>query len=125
MATIQKFKLVFFTPVSKTRAILDHLFEKYPQALGKIGNYEQCAFVTRGTGQYRLSSVCPFAIHMMNIGQFKPTAEAQPTIGTPGALEFVEEDRVELIVLDQGDKVQLKNAVRELKKVRKTPLLYI
>lgn len=52
MATTQKFKLVFFTPVSNTRAILDHLFEKYPQVLGKIGNYEQCAFITRGTGQY-------------------------------------------------------------------------
>lgn len=61
----------------------------------------------------------------MNIGQFRPTAEAQPTIGTPGELEFVEEDRVELIVLDQGDKVQLRNAVRELKKVLETLLLYI
>lgn len=61
----------------------------------------------------------------MKIGQFRPTAEAQPTIGTPGELEFVEEDRVELIVLDQGDKVQLRNAVQELKKVLETLLLYI
>ncbi|KAJ4471592.1 hypothetical protein J3R30DRAFT_3450389 [Lentinula aciculospora] len=99
MSTIQKFKLVFFSPAPNTRAILDHLFRKYPQELGKIGHYEQCAFVSRGTGQY------------------KPTEEAQPAIGTPGHLVFIEEDRVELLVIDQGEKVQLRNAVQELKKV--------
>ncbi|KAF5346619.1 hypothetical protein D9757_011441 [Collybiopsis confluens] len=97
MSAIQKFKLVFFTPSTYTRAILDHLFTKYPLELGKIGNYEQCAFITKGTGQ------------------FKPTAEAQPTIGAPGGqLESVEEDRVELLVIDQGEKEQLRNAVKEL-----------
>jgi len=50
MAAIQKYKLVFFTPTTSTSTILDHLFTKYPQELGKIGNYEQCAFITRGTG---------------------------------------------------------------------------
>ncbi|KAE9407378.1 hypothetical protein BT96DRAFT_874692 [Gymnopus androsaceus JB14] len=99
MAIIQKFKLVFFTPATHTRTILDHLFKKYPQEIGKIGKYEQCAFITRGTGQ------------------FKPTAEARPSIGAPGQLEFVEEDRVELLVIDQGEKVQLRSAVEELKKV--------
>ncbi|KIK61081.1 hypothetical protein GYMLUDRAFT_225277 [Collybiopsis luxurians FD-317 M1] len=100
MSAIQKFKLVFFTPSLHTRSILDHLFSKYPQELGKIGNYEQCAFITRGTGQ------------------FKPNSDAQPTIGTPGGqLESIEEDRVELLVIDQGKKEQLRNAVQELKKV--------
>lgn len=33
-------------------------------------------------------------------------------------MEFVEEDRVELLVIDQGEKVQLRSAVEELKKVR-------
>ncbi|KAJ3730359.1 hypothetical protein EV361DRAFT_970526 [Lentinula raphanica] len=99
MSTIQKFKLVFFSPAPNTRAILAHLFRKYPEELGKIGLYEQCAFVSRGTGQY------------------KPLEDAQPAIGTPGTLEYIEEDRVELLVIDQGQKVQLKNAVQELKKV--------
>ncbi|KAJ3991021.1 hypothetical protein F5050DRAFT_1582110 [Lentinula boryana] len=99
MSTIQKFKLVFFAPAPNTRAILDHLFRKYPKELGKIGHYEQCAFVSRGTGQY------------------KPLEEAQPAIGTPGELVFIEEDRVELLVIDQGEKIQLRNAVQELKKV--------
>jgi len=57
-------------------------------------------------------------IHNNYIGQFKPTADAQPAIGTLGQLEFVEEDRVELLVNDQGQKVQLKNAIQELQKVR-------
>ncbi|GAV99267.1 structural toxin protein [Lentinula edodes] len=99
MSTVQKYKLVFFSPAPNTRAILDHLFRKYPQVLGKIGHYEQCAFISRGTGQYH------------------PTEEAQPAIGTPGQLVCIEEDRVELIVIDQGEKVQLRNAVQELKKV--------
>ncbi|KAL0065554.1 hypothetical protein AAF712_007465 [Marasmius tenuissimus] len=95
----QRFKMVFFTPAVNTRAIIDHLFAKYPQELGKIGNYGECAFIARGTGQFR------------------PTAEAQPVIGKPGALEFVEEDRVELVINDKGNREEVKNAVEELKKV--------
>jgi len=30
--------------------MLDHLFQKLPKEVGKIGQYEHCAFVTRGTG---------------------------------------------------------------------------
>ncbi|THH19700.1 hypothetical protein EW146_g1542 [Bondarzewia mesenterica] len=95
-----RFKLVFFTPAISTRNILDHLFAKYPKELGKIGQYEQCAFVSRGTGQ------------------FKPAAGANPTIGSVGNLEFVEEDRVELVVNDKGEEhLELKNAIKELKSV--------
>ncbi len=46
-----RFKLVFFSPTNNTRAILEHLFQKYPAEIGKIGEYEQCAFISRGTGQ--------------------------------------------------------------------------
>ncbi|KAG7091320.1 hypothetical protein E1B28_010364 [Marasmius oreades] len=94
----QRFSMVFFSPRYSTRSILDHLFKLYPQEMGKIGNYEQCAFVSRGTGQ------------------FKPMAEANPTIGSTGALEFVEEDRVELVINDKGNKEELRKAVQELKK---------
>ncbi|KAK7038975.1 hypothetical protein VNI00_010367 [Paramarasmius palmivorus] len=98
--SIQRFKMVFFSPATNTRTILDHLFSKYPQELGKIGNYEQCAFITRGTGQ------------------FKPTADANPTIGKSGGpLEFVEEDRVELVINDKGQRVEVRNAIEELRKV--------
>ncbi|TFK50865.1 hypothetical protein OE88DRAFT_1712778 [Heliocybe sulcata] len=92
-----RFKLVFFTPNASTRTVLDKLFARNPQTIGKIGNYEQCAFITRGTGQ------------------FKPTAEANPTIGKPGELEFVEEDRIELVVNDQGKNMEIKEAISALK----------
>ncbi|EPQ55279.1 hypothetical protein GLOTRDRAFT_61210, partial [Gloeophyllum trabeum ATCC 11539] len=94
-----RFKLVFFTPASSTRTILDQLFARHPQTLGKIGAYEQCAFVSRGTGQ------------------FKPTAEANPAIGKPGELEFVEEDRVEMVVNDGGDKKEIREVLGALKEV--------
>lgn len=48
---LTRYKLVFFCPATHTRDILNALFIKYPQQLGRIGNYEQCAFITRGTGQ--------------------------------------------------------------------------
>ncbi|KAF5365961.1 hypothetical protein D9758_006639 [Tetrapyrgos nigripes] len=96
---LQKFKLVFFSPTANTRTILNHLFTKFPQELGKVGNYEQCAFIMKGTGQ------------------FLPTDSANPTIGGKGQLEFVEEDRVEMVVNDKGKKEELRKAIEELKKV--------
>jgi len=81
--SLARFKLVFFSPAPNTRDILKHLFTLFPAHVGKIGNYEQCAFLTRGTGQ------------------FAPIAAANPTIGSPGVLEQVEEDRVEVLVLER------------------------
>ncbi|KAJ6451779.1 GTP cyclohydrolase 1 type 2/Nif3 [Mycena sanguinolenta] len=80
--SLARYKLVFFSPISSTRGILDHLFKAFPAHVGKIGHYEHCAFLTRGTGQ------------------FLATADANPTIGTPGTLERVEEDRVEVLVVE-------------------------
>ncbi|TFK44995.1 GTP cyclohydrolase 1 type 2/Nif3 [Crucibulum laeve] len=97
--SLSRFKLVFFSPHNSTRSILDHLFKKFPQELGKIGQYEQCAFITRGTGQ------------------FKPVLGANPTIGSVGELEHVEEDRVELVIDDKGNNEEVKNAIQELKNV--------
>jgi hypothetical protein len=45
-------------------------------------------------------------------GQFRPTAAANPTIGHPGELEYVEEDRVEVLVLDR-----MREVVQALKAV--------
>ncbi|KAG2074817.1 hypothetical protein BDR04DRAFT_1133654 [Suillus decipiens] len=94
-----RFKLVFFCPKTHTAEILSMLFKQCPNVLGKIGQYEECAFITPG------------------VGQFKPGPGAQPLTGEPGKLEHVDEDRVEIMVNDQGDKVQLKDAINHLKAV--------
>ena len=50
-------------------------------------------------------------------GQFKPGPEANPAIGSVGQVEYVDEDRVELVVNDSGQKKEVKNVIEELKKV--------
>ncbi|KAF9486070.1 hypothetical protein BDN70DRAFT_371767 [Pholiota conissans] len=97
--SVTRFKLVFFVPKEKTRRVLEQLFGKFPDELGKIGNYAQCAFVTRGTGQ------------------FMPLESANPAIGKIGQLEYVDEDRVEMIVNDKGEHEELKRAITELKNI--------
>lgn len=49
---------------------------------GRIGDYDQCCWQVRGTGQFR------------------PLPGADPHIGTVGAVEQVEEWRLELVVAD-------------------------
>jgi len=97
--SIIRFKLVFFSPQASTHGILAHLFEKFPKEIGKIGQYEHCAFISRG------------------VGQFRPGPDARPTIGMPGVLEFAEEDRVEVLVYDKGQREEIKKAIQELKVV--------
>ncbi|KAH9485632.1 GTP cyclohydrolase 1 type 2-like protein [Psilocybe cubensis] len=98
--SITRFKLVFFSPKESTSKILDHLFRACPKTLGNIGEYERCAFVTRGTGQ------------------FMPKQTANPTIGSAGQLEFVEEDRVEVLVSDAtSTREEVKQAIKELKNI--------
>ena len=99
-----RFKLVFFAPVKDTSRILNHIFAKMPNDVGKIGEYQSCAFMTRGTGQ------------------FLPGSLANPAIGKPGQLEFVEEDRVEVLVSDKGKNEEIRHAVEELKRVRSLSL---
>jgi hypothetical protein len=43
--TLARFKPVFFVPRENTWAVLGHIFGKFLNNLGKIGNYEQCAFI--------------------------------------------------------------------------------
>ena len=45
-----RYKLVFFAPRANTQAILAHLFDRFPQHVGRIGAYAGCAFVSPGTG---------------------------------------------------------------------------
>ncbi len=67
--------LVFYVPVADTDAVLARVFEA---GGGRIGDYDQCAFVLEGRGQFR------------------PLAGANPTIGDVGQVELVRENRVEL-----------------------------
>ena len=115
------FKLVFFTPREHTKRVLDHLFSKLPIAVGSIGQYEHCAFVTPGTGQLLLPPSTDLLKRNLFQGQFKPKPGAHPTIGTIGEAEFVEEDRVEVLVTDHGKDNEIKEAIKELKKVISLP----
>jgi len=97
--SISRYKLVFFCPRPFTHKILDQLFQKYPETIGRIGDYEHCAFVSPG------------------IGQFKPGPSATPTIGSAGQLEHVDEDRVEVLVNVNEGNQQLRDTIKELKSV--------
>lgn len=94
-----RFKLTFFAPIADTKTILSGLFKRYPQNIGKIGDYHECAFVSAGTGQFR------------------PGNKANPTIGHPGDLEYVDENKVEVVVNDNGANDEIKGAIEELKRV--------
>lgn len=67
--------MVFYVPVPETDAVLTALFDA---GAGRLGDYDQCAFVLEGRGQFR------------------PLTGAQPTIGAVGTLEHVAENRVEI-----------------------------
>ena len=67
--------LVFYSPVEATDSVLAAVFAA---GAGAVGAYTECAWVVEGTGQFR------------------PGPAARPTIGRAGALEHVQEHRVEL-----------------------------
>ena len=67
--------LVFYVPVAQTDAVLSALFDA---GAGRVGDYDQCAFVVEGRGQFR------------------PLPGAEPSIGAVGEVEHVVENRVEL-----------------------------
>ena len=56
-------------------------------------------------------------IHQLS-GQFLPQEGADPNIGEVGKPEFVEEDKVEVVVADTEGKDEIRKAVEHLKKVR-------
>lgn len=67
--------LVFYVPVADTDAVLAALFDA---GAGHVGNYDRCAFVQEGRGQFR------------------PLQGAEPAIGMIGKVEKLAEHRVEL-----------------------------
>lgn len=71
-------KIVVHVPLTHTDAVRQAMGEA---GAGKLGNYSFCSFSYRGTGR------------------FKPEAGANPTIGTVGELESVEEECIEVVCL--------------------------
>lgn len=94
MATT-KYKLVFRVPVPDMEAVNTAIFAAGAGRYPGPGGYTECAWYTIGTGQFR------------------PGDAANPHIGKVGALEKVEEARVETLCV--GEECA-KKAVEALKK---------
>ena len=73
---IKKVKLVVTVPTENTEEVRDAICN---EGAGIIGNYTHCSMITKCTGT------------------FKPNDEANPYIGEKNKLEFVEEDKLEVI----------------------------
>lgn len=71
------FKLCFFVPDSHLESVKSALFEA---GAGRIGLYDQCCWQVLGHGQFR------------------PLPGSEPHLGSTGALECLEEWKVELVV---------------------------
>jgi len=71
------FKFAVYTPESAVDAVLNAAAEA---GAGRIGNYTECSFQTRGTGTFRGGP------------------GARPAIGEAGRLERVDETRLEMVV---------------------------
>lgn len=69
--------LVVYVPRAATQDLLAALFAA---GAGAVGDYEECAFVAPGRGQFR------------------PVRSATPAVGRVGELEHVDEDRVEVVL---------------------------
>lgn len=99
MATMKsattRFKLVFFVPLSALGACKTAIFVAGAGRFPGPGNYTECCWTALGTGQFR------------------PGDTANPHIGRVGALEEVQEARVETLI--NGEDTTRK-AVEALKK---------
>jgi len=69
-------KIVVFVPESHADAVREAMSNA---GAGKIGNYTNCSFSSKG------------------VGRFNPSEGANPAIGEVGKLESVEEERIEVV----------------------------
>ncbi|KAK7192899.1 hypothetical protein DPSP01_005109 [Paraphaeosphaeria sporulosa] len=90
-----RFKLVFFVPPAALSACKSAIFAAGAGSFPGKGGYTECAFTSKG------------------IGQFRPGDGANPHIGTKGELEEVEEVRVESICLDRDVAVKAVDALKK------------
>ncbi|KAI3332016.1 GTP cyclohydrolase 1 type 2/Nif3 [Xylariaceae sp. AK1471] len=75
-----RFRLIFHVPIYAAAACKSAIFAA---GAGRQGNYSECCFTVVGTGQFR------------------PIAGANPSIGKIGALEEVEEVRIETLCVGE------------------------
>jgi hypothetical protein len=73
------YSLVFYVPETHLDAVKTAVFLA---GAGSIGDYDQCCWQVKGEGQFR------------------PNLNANPFLGEVGALEKVEEYRVEMVLKD-------------------------
>ena len=86
-----KYHLIVYVPLTHAQAVRAALASS---GAGKIGTYDSCSFSSKG------------------IGRFRPLKGAKPFVGKEGALEEVEEERIEVVVPDGIDLNAVLNAVR-------------
>lgn len=89
---INKVKIIVTVPPENTEKVRNAICD---EGAGIIGNYTWCSMSTK----------C--------IGTFKPNEKANPYIGENGKIEFVEEDKLEVVC--PVDKV--KNVISKLREV--------
>ena len=87
-----------------------------------MGNTSIALLSLLGLASRSFCWTCRDGLRRLLLGQFLPSEASNPTIGKPGSMEFVEEDRVEIIVNDSGERHELKQAIVELKSVRRLKL---
>ena len=85
------YKIVVFSPTTHSEKLREVMSNA---GAGIIGNYTHCTFTSKG------------------IGRFKPMNGANPTIGSVGKIEEVEEERIETVCSEKNLKNILK-AIRE------------
>jgi len=82
------YKLAFFTPPEYLERVKEAIFAA---GAGKLGHYDSCCFDTAG------------------IGQFRPTKESNPFIGTKNELTKIEEIKTEVICNESCVRAVLKS----------------
>ncbi|MEZ5492462.1 MAG: NGG1p interacting factor NIF3 [Gammaproteobacteria bacterium] len=76
----QLYRIEFYVPETHLEVVKEALFAA---GAGRVGDYEKCAWQTRGAGQ------------------FKPGDNSSPFIGSAGELETVVEFKVELVCAEE------------------------
>lgn len=77
---MQLYKIVFFVPEEQKEAVKEAIFAA---GAGRYENYDKCSWEVLGTGQFR------------------PLEGSNPFIGSQGAVESVEEYRVETLCKEE------------------------
>jgi len=84
------YKLCFYVPKSHLDIVKSAVFHA---GAGRIGDYDQCCWQTKGEGQFR------------------PLDGSNPFVGELGAIETVEEFKVEMVCDDEF----IENVIKTLK----------